>query len=345
MIYSIVYNRIAERLHQLARRPGLMPFVDALLALAAFGLAYVVRYDLQLLRQVYEFNRAPFGPYIPFAAIFVGWLYLSYRGNGLYKQARGRSWLEDVYTIINGVTNATVVVMAISFIFQPLVFSRLMMIYVAAITIVLLAMARAVQRLVQANLRAQGIGVQRALVIGAGDIGGAVLRTMLARKELGFVPVGYLNEDPDRASVDLGRVKALGGLDNLDAVLSRHPVDVIVITLSWSYHDQIVALIEVARRYGVEVSVVPDVFQLNLRQVMVENLDGIPLLSINGHVPLKGSNRLLKRAMDTGLIILASPLLLLIFAVVGGGEPRAGRGGRFLSGGGGGGDGPGGGAG
>jgi lipopolysaccharide/colanic/teichoic acid biosynthesis glycosyltransferase len=37
---------------------------------------------------------------------------------------------------------------------------------------------------------------------------------------------------------------------------------------------------------------------------------------VNGHVPLKGSNRLVKRTMDVALIALASPVLLLLFGLV-----------------------------
>ncbi len=294
----------------------LMPLVDVGLAFLAFGLAYFVRYNLQILRPVDEVNRAPFAPYIPFAIIFAIWLDLNYRGAGLYKVVRGRSWLDEVSTIINGVTNATVVLLAISFVFQPPVFSRLMLAYVAAITIVLLALARLVRRMVYDRLRERGIGIQRVLVVGAGDVGGAVLRTMMARKDQGFVPIGYLDQDPAHASVDLGRVKGLGGLDNLERVIHEQDVDHVVITLPWALHDRIVQLIQVCKRENLEVSVVPDVFQLNLRQVLVENLDGIPLLRVNGYVPFKAGGRLFKRALDVGLVVVASPVLLLLAGLV-----------------------------
>ena len=300
----------------LIESPALMPVVDALLAFAAFGLAYFARYELQILRAVLEFNRAPFEPYVPYAIVYIAWLYLNYRGSGLYKAIRGRPLIDEIYTIINGVTNATVVLLAISFVLQPLVFSRLMIIYVAAITIVLLIGARVVQRALLAYLRSRGIGVQRVLVIGVGDVGRSVLRTMIARHEQGFRPIGYLTEDPDSANADLGRVKALGGLDNLTLALREHQVDHVVITLPWTYRDRIVKMIRACQRDGIEVSVVPDVFQLNLRQVQVENLDGIPLLHMNGHVPFKGSNRLIKRAMDIGMIALASPILVPLVALV-----------------------------
>ncbi|MFQ3566051.1 MAG: sugar transferase [Aggregatilineales bacterium] len=309
-------EQFEDSVHPLKEPPWLMPVVDAALAFTAFMIAYVVRYQFQIILPVFEFNAAPFGPYIPYAIVYIIWLYVNYRGSGLYRNSRVRGWLDEVYTIVNGVTNATVVLLAISFIFQPVVFSRLMMIYVAAITIILLSLARLARRAVYAQLRARGIGVQRTLVVGAGDVGRAVLRTMVARKSLGYLPIGYLDDDPERGSIDLGRVLGLGGLDNLEAALNDHKVDLVVITLPWRYHDRIVSLIQICQRRGVEVSVVPDVFQLNLRQVQVENVDGIPLLRVNGHVPFKGSNRLIKRAVDLILIVLALPLLLPLFALV-----------------------------
>jgi len=301
---------------QLDEPRWLMPLVDMLLALLAFGLAYIARYQLQLIREVGEFNRSLFWPYLPYALVFTVWLYLMYRGGGLYKTIRGRSWLEEVYTIINGVTNATVVIMALSFILQPLVFSRLMIIYAAAITVILLALSRAVRRMILARLREQGIGVQRVLVIGAGDVGRAVLRTLIARRELGYFPVGYLDDDPERGNANLGRMKGLGGIDNLRRTLREQCVDTVMITLPWSHHERIMELSRICQQSNVQVSVVPEVFQLNMRQVQVENLDGIPLLRVSGEPHFPEANRVLKRVLDLALVILASPALLLVFLIV-----------------------------
>lgn len=301
---------------QMTEPRWLMPAVDVALCLLAFVLAYYARYDLQLIRRVLELNSAEFNAYLPFAAVYIVWLYFNLNGSALYRSVRGRSWWEELYIIANGVANATIITMALSFVLQPLVFSRLMMIYVAAISIVLMGAARAVRAVVYARMRAQGIGVQRVLVVGIGDVGRAVLRTMLARKELGYKPVGYLDDNPDRGSVDLGRLRGLGSTDNLLQVLREEQVDLVVITLAWRHHELILQLIEQCRRAGVEVRVVPDVFQLNLRQVQVENLDGIPLLGVSAPAPLRGVSRLLKRAMDIGLILIALPVLVPVFLLV-----------------------------
>jgi exopolysaccharide biosynthesis polyprenyl glycosylphosphotransferase len=292
------------------------PLLDAVVVIIAFAAAYIIRYEFQFIRNVEPVNRAPFEPYLPYAAIFAALLCLNYQGSGLYKSNRGRSWLEEVYGVVNGVTNATVIVLGLYFLFQPLVFSRLMLMFVAVITFVSLSLLRAVRRMVQAYLRAKGIGIQRTLVVGAGDVGKTVLRTMIARKELGYLPVGYTDDNPELANTDLGRVKGLGGLDNLTQKIQDNGVNLVVITLPWSQHDRILELVRIARRAGAEVRVVPDMFQLNMRQVQVENLDGIPLLGASGDVALRGRSRLLKRAIDIGLIILASPILLLLFLII-----------------------------
>jgi exopolysaccharide biosynthesis polyprenyl glycosylphosphotransferase len=301
---------------QLHMPKGFYPALDAVLVFVAFAIAYYARYELQIISPVQEFNRAPFVPYLPYAAVFALLVYLNYQGSGLYRSNRGRSWIEEVYNLGNGITNATVVTLGVYFVFQPLVFSRLLLVYVAVITLVLLSLVRLARRFVQAYLRTKGIGVQRTLVVGAGDVGKSVLRTMIARQELGYLPVGYVDDEAERASVDLGRVKGLGGLKNLGKTIRNHYIDLVVITLPWSQHTLILDLVQVCRRAGVEVRVVPDVLQLNLRQVQVENLDGIPLLGASADVVLGGRNRLVKRFLDLALISLASPLIVALMGLI-----------------------------
>ncbi len=320
-----------------------MPLIDIGLALLAFVLAYFIRYELQILRPLLELYYAPFDAYLLYIVVYPLALQIHNRGSGLYRVTRGRPWLEEVTIIVNGVANATIIVMALSFILQPTAFSRLMMMYLAVLSVVLLASARVVQRIIQANLRAQGIGVENVLLLGASDVGQAVLRTMLARKDLGYKPVGYLDDDPERGNVNIGRVRGLGEISRLEAVLYEEKVDLVVITLKWEHHDRILALVNICQRRAVDVRVVPDVFQLNMRQVQVENLDGIPLLGLNGAQPLRGGSRLVKRAIDIGLIAFASPVLLPLFLLValairleGGGpifyaQPRVGENGKVFA--------------
>src|SRR5262247_707363 len=92
-----------------------MPVIDLILVLLAFRLAYTIRYDWQILKPVDEsiFAAAAFDAFLPYAIVYAIWLVFTWPVVGLYREQRGRSWYEEVYGIVNGATNATVVMMAL----------------------------------------------------------------------------------------------------------------------------------------------------------------------------------------------------------------------------------------
>ena len=294
----------------------LMPAIDVILVYVAFAVGYFLRYEFQLFRAVFDPLRREFLPYLPYATFFAILLIFIYQANGLYRHIRGRAWMEEVTIIASGVANATVILLALYFILQPQITSRLMLVYVAALTTLFLAIARAIRHVVLGYLRGKGIGVQRVALVGMGDVGQAVLRTLVSRRELGYKVIGYLDDDPQRGEQDLGRVVGLGKLDNLENVVTAHGIDLVIITLQWRHYDKILELTRLLRKLNVDMRFVPDIFQLNLRQVQFENLDGIPLLGINGVQKLKGTSRIIKRVLDLVIVIGTAPIWLLIYALV-----------------------------
>ncbi len=294
----------------------LPPLIDLGLILIAFGLAYIARYDLQILRPLDEAFRARFEPFVPYALLFAASQILSMQQHNLYRYVRGRTWGDELLAIANGATNTLVLVMGISFLLQPLVFSRLLLLYAGVLAVVLLALARAVYRLIRARQRRLGIGVERVLVVGAGEIGLAVLRNMLARPDLGYQVVGFVDRDPARAGADIGRLRALGGIDNLPRILEEEKVDLVIVTLSWEHQRDILEIVRECDRRDVPVRIVPDLFQLKLSRMRVENLAGIPLLGLHNEVRIPRTERVIKRLIDVAVVVLSAPLWVPIFVLV-----------------------------
>ncbi len=286
----------------------LFPLIDAVLAFILFGIAYVLRYELQIIRLVLDPIQRDFGPYIPFAAVYALLIWLNYQRNGLYRNIVGRAWLEEVYLIASGVAVSIVIVLAMFFILQPLATSRLMLIYVAALTLFIGSLSRLIRRWVLAYLRHRGIGIRRVLIIGMGDVGRSLLGIMLARPELGYRPIGFLDDDAQKSAVGMGRVAALGDTTQMTEVIAAQYVDTVIITFRWKHYDRIQELTEVCRETGTDLRIVPEIMQLNIRQVQVENLDGIPLLGIGAHRSFSRANQLIKRSLDLILVIVGFPI-------------------------------------
>ncbi len=287
---------------------------DAVLVNLAFTLAYIIRYDLQLFRPLVDpAYDTPLNNYLPFMAVLTLLLLISFRLGGVYELRRGRSWLDTVYAVANGTTTAIIVMVTVTYIFLPVFYSRLIYLYDGILIIILIGLFRLVLDLVTERLQAHGIGVDRVLVVGAGELGRMVMRTIAARPELGYRVVGFLDDDEQKGSTDIGRLKALGGLDRLPSVLKSENVSDVIITLPWTYNRKIVKLIDQAEREGVRACLVPDLFQLTFSSVDVNNNLGIPLISTRP-VRIHGGNLLIKRALD---LVLGSVMLVALLPAMG----------------------------
>ena len=324
-----------------ARRyaPWWVVLSDILLINASMLLAYWVRYELQWFRDISYYH--PVSVYARFGLLFTVLMLLAFQVDRVYQQWRGCSWLDQVYRIINATAKSVVVMLAITFALQPLQYSRLLLGEAGIIAIILLALSRAVQNGVEGWLRARGIGVDRVIIVGAGEVGRTVMRTIVARPELGYQIVGFVDDNPDKGSTDIGRFKALGPLRNLSRLIEEEVVDEVIITLPWMYHRKIMSIVRECERRQVSARIVPDLFQLSLSHVDVDDLGGVPLIGVR-EVGFGRGALLIKRGMDVvGAVIgltLGAPLLALIALAIRLDSPgpivfrqtRVGRGGRHF---------------
>ena len=292
---------------------------DAVLVNLAFLSAYILRIELQVFRPVGETYQTPLADYLPLAAGLTVMQLALFGLGGAYDLRRNTTWLGMMGPIVQGVALSVLAVIVATFLDALLLFSRLLIVYNAALVVIALGVGRAVWGLALAHLRRRGAGVARVLIVGAGEVGRTVLRTIIARPELGFRVVGFVDDHPERSQTDMGAIRALGPIGNVQAVLDQETVDEVIITLPWSDHQRILGLVQVCEARGVRPRIVPDLFQLSLTSVDVNDLDGIPL--IGTRVPsLSGANALVKRIVDLALgvplTLLSLPLMAVIAAAI-----------------------------
>lgn len=294
------------------RVPWWVVVVDVLFVTLGFLGGYWLRYDLRWFLDVaYD---APLSAYLPFLVLYVVLTPIFFVVDGVYR-TWPRSWMDQVYRITNSTTKVTVLMLAITFVFRPRYYSRAMLIEVGLLTILLLALVRAVEAGLMAYLRRKGVGIKRAVIVGAGEVGRTVMRTIVARPDLGYRVIGFVDDNPEKGYTDIGRFKALGPLENLPRVLAEEKPDEVIITLPWMYHRKIMALVRECERHNVRARIVPDIFQMSLTQVNLEDLGGVPLIGVR-EVSISKGALLVKRIVDVTIaalgLVLAAPLMALI---------------------------------
>ncbi|MEX0815883.1 MAG: sugar transferase [Gaiellales bacterium] len=187
---------------------------------------------------------------------------------------------------------------------------RLAVFWIVAIALV--ATGRAVARGV---CRRSVAYLQNAVIVGAGDVGQLVARKLLQHPEYGINLVGLIDSEPKERREDLGHLTLLGGPDELPEIVRLLDVERVIIAFSKQTPEEYLALIRSLRDLGVQVDIVPRLFDIVGPKVGVHTVEGLPLIGLPP-AKLSRSSRLLKRSIDVlgatvGLIVTA-PLFAYI---------------------------------
>jgi exopolysaccharide biosynthesis polyprenyl glycosylphosphotransferase len=293
--------------------------VDIILINVAFVLAYWVRYELQLFRAVDPAFDVPYEVFLPFVGLFTLLLIQVYRQQGVYRLRRQVSWLDEFYAIVNGTATGTIIMIVFIFLYRAAFYSRAIFIFAGIFVIFLLGLSRLIKVSLLRYLRRQGIGTERVLIVGAGEVARAMMRAVVANPEYGFHIIGFLDDNPIRGETDIGRFKALGSIDNLVDVVREHKIDEVIITLPWQYHRKIVTIMAHCERANIRARIVPDLFQMTINRMHVEEIAGIPMIGVK-EVSISGLNQVVKRSLDVVfsalVLFLAAPLMALIALMI-----------------------------
>ncbi|HET6315660.1 MAG TPA: Gfo/Idh/MocA family oxidoreductase, partial [Chloroflexota bacterium] len=85
--------------------------------------------------------------------------------------------------------------------------------------------------------RLQNRWLPRVLIVGAGDLGELVLRSIVRARPSAYRPVGFLDPDPGNRNRTMHSVRVLGSPDDLAKVTAERDVDVVVLALPPAHRD------------------------------------------------------------------------------------------------------------
>jgi exopolysaccharide biosynthesis polyprenyl glycosylphosphotransferase len=154
--------------------------------------------------------------------------------------------------------------------------------------------------------------VQNAVIVGAGDVGQLIAHKLLDHAEYGINLVGFVDVEPKERRADLDHLTVLGPPERLPGIVRTYDVERVVIAFSNESHEATLALIRSLNELGVQVDIVPRLFEIVGPGVDLHTIEGVPLIGLPP-VRLSRSSRLIKRTVDVcisalGLIALAPVL-------------------------------------
>ncbi|HEY5342875.1 MAG TPA: sugar transferase [Solirubrobacteraceae bacterium] len=174
--------------------------------------------------------------------------------------------------------------------------------------------------LTQRWARARRLVGKPVLIMGAGVVGSQVARRLENHPEYGLAPIGFLDDDP-RSIAEVGgrEMPVLGTVEDLDETVAQTGVRNLIVAFSSVADARVSRLIQRCQELGIEVSVVPRMFDTINNRVGYDTVGGLPLMSFTTVNP-KGMQFAVKHAFDrifaSLLLVLLSPLLLGVVVAV-----------------------------
>lgn len=293
--------------------------LDALLISVAFVLAYQLRINIPWPDELTY--QLPLSSYAGLLTIQIVVIITTMSFLGLYYIPRSFSRVDQLYFVFIGVTIGALIAVALAnFIFKGsssfLDFPRAMIVYAWLLSIILIVFGRVLHKLVRSWLQDRGIGKDRLLLVGTGEMAQVILQRILWSPELGYDIIGIINGTEEKSFLG---VPVLGVPEDLPHLIEQHAIDEVIIAIPEKGHRETVRVLDYCERGRVSIKIFPDVFQFVTNKASIDALGGLPLLSVRDYA-MRGYLLIFKRLVDligAGLgLVVFSPLMLLVAVAI-----------------------------
>ena len=168
----------------------------------------------------------------------------------------------------------------------PSTFPRTAFILAAGIATTSMLGARFIWRALQRR-RALSRHGRRTLIYGAGDAGSQVVQLLLANRSGDSQPIGFIDDDPSKAHLRRSGVRVLGTLDDLDALIEREGVQVVLVAIAGISSERLLAVDRICRARSVTLRVIPTVSEITDGAVRLGDISDVTEEDLMGRRPIQ----------------------------------------------------------
>lgn len=120
-----------------------------------------------------------------------------------------------------------------------------------------------------------GVGIRRALVVGAGDAGALVVREIQKNQQLNLVPVCFLDDDAAKQNSQIHGVPVAGTLEDLPRIIKSRAIHEVIIAIPTAPGEVVRRVAEACRHEKISFRTMPGIYELIGGRVSVNRLRNV----------------------------------------------------------------------
>jgi FlaA1/EpsC-like NDP-sugar epimerase len=195
--------------------------------------------------------------------------------------------IRDMWSAVRGVTAASLVASLTVYFFSPVAQVRLPRSVAVMDWLLLLGLICGSRLLARSVIERPGTGLvargKEVLIAGAGDAGQLVIREMQRNRQLGYTPIGLIDDDPRKKNLRIHGIRVLGTTEELAHIQRDNRPDEVLIAIPSASGEARQRIVTVTRENNVPVKTLPGLYELisgesdlatQIRPVQVEDVLG-----------------------------------------------------------------------
>ena len=234
------------------------------------------------------------------------------RSNGLYLPIEKMSGLHELRLTVQSSLMSGLLLCGLLYLTRGLQVSRIVVLISVPLSCLLLCTRRVLWRLVVYQRHRDGVETRNVLIVGSGLIGHALRNHLDSLRHLGFRFKGYVAGS--EIEMKKGGQDVVGDMSNCITLARALFVDEIFLSVPYE-RKQVITMVEEARAAGIDVRVVPDLYDGLAWNAPIEYIGQFPTIPLHRREMPVGSY-MTKRLLDLSIailsLILASPLMVLM---------------------------------
>ncbi len=140
--------------------------------------------------------------------------------------------------------------------------------------------------------RAANAGNKRkVLIVGAGDAGTMILRSIIQSDDSDLLPIGFIDDDPVKQRQTIAGLKMLGTIDELPAIARDTGASEVIIAIPSATGPQVRHIVEIARKAKVRYRIIPSLSELINREPAVNQIREVRIEDLLGRETVELDNR------------------------------------------------------
>ena len=309
-------NKTATRVypgpnHFLQRATIVQMVLDAVTTVIAFYLSYLL-WEISPLRARPDIPV----PSVAFSAV-VGLIFmLLFLITGTYQRQTVIPNIRGSRSRLLAVLLGSSVLIILSFFFKRFILGRNQLIIFIVLLLFLLSLEHKLVNKVLLSFFKRGIGAKRIFIYGAGKVGHRLARALLRHPMLGYMPLGFVDDQKfAQSSHSGGLLQVVGGLNSLPELVKQTPIDELLIAMPSASGECIQKIIGVCQRLALPYKYVPNLQDVAIQKVRTEEIDGIPLFSTM-RLDYNPFQAVIKRMFDIAVSFIVMVLLAPVTALI-----------------------------